>query len=80
MICKVKIVWDKESDSWFTETEDIPGLILGSESFDKLVEKVCLAAPEMLELNLNYQGPVNIIFEAERVENNLSYQSEEVYA
>ena len=54
MICKVKLVWDKESNSWHTETDDIPGLVLGSESFDNLVEKVCLAAPEMLELNLEY--------------------------
>jgi len=76
MICKVKLVWDKESNSWHTETDDIPGLVLGSESFDELIEKVCLAAPEMLELNLDYHGPVNIIFDAERIEAGLALQEE----
>jgi len=76
MICKVKLVWDKESNSWHTETGDIPGLVLGSESFDELIEKVCLAAPEMLELNLDYHGPVNIIFDAERIEAGLVLQEE----
>jgi len=76
MICKVKLVWDKESNSWHTETDDIPGLVLGSESFDNLVEKVCLAAPEMLELNLDYHGPVNIIFDVERIEAGLVLSEE----
>ena len=68
MICKVKLVWDRESEAWFTEAEDIPGLHLNSKSFDDLVEKVCQVAPEVLEHNLEYFGPVNIVFEAERVE------------
>ena len=68
MICKVKLVWDSEANRWYTETEDIPGLLLESESFDKLVERVRLAAPEMLELNRDYIGPVYLSFEAERVE------------
>jgi hypothetical protein len=72
MICRVKLVWDSESNCWYTETDDVPGLILGSESFDNLVEKVRLAAPEMLELNLGYHGPVNIIFEAERIEQGVA--------
>ncbi|MDR2166861.1 MAG: DUF1902 domain-containing protein [Clostridiales bacterium] len=76
MICRVKLVWDKEFDGWFTETEDIPGLILGANSFDRLIEKVCEAAPEMLELNLGYNGPVNILFEAERVEVDVPYERE----
>jgi hypothetical protein len=69
MICKVKLIWDDEADVWYTETEDIPGLVLSSPDFDTLVERVRLAAPEMLELNLNYTGPVKVLFEAERIEN-----------
>ena len=68
MKCKVKLVWDEETNRWYTETDDVPGLILESSSFDELVGKVRLAAPEMLELNCNYIGPVSISFEAERIE------------
>ena len=67
MKCVVKLVWDDESNAWFTETNDIPGLHLNSLTFDNLVEKVRLAAPEMLEANLDYTGPVHISFEAERI-------------
>jgi len=67
MKCTVKLVWDEETDIWYTETSDIPGLVLHSSSFDTLIERVRLAAPELLEENLNYAGPVYISFEAERI-------------
>ena len=33
------------------DSEDIPGLILEEESADKLIQRVMLAAPEIIELN-----------------------------
>ena len=71
MKCTVKLIWDREAQVWYTQTEDIPGLILESPSFDTLIERVRLAAPEMLELNRNYIGPVSLSFEAERIEAGL---------
>ena len=68
MKCVVKLVWDNEANRWYTETDDIPGLVLESPSFDSLVDRVRLAAPEILELNRGYTGPVHLLFEAERVE------------
>ena len=68
MKCVVKLIWDNETNRWYTETDDVPGLVLESASFDSLVDKVRLAAPEMLELNCNYTGPVHLFFEAERIE------------
>ena len=68
MKCTVKLVWDSEANVWITESEDIPGLLLESPSFDTLVERVRLAAPELLELNRAYVGPVSLSFEAERVD------------
>ena len=68
MKCTVKLVWDDETNRWYTETDDVPGLILEAPSFDELVDKVRLAAPEMLELNCDYTGPVHLSFEAERIE------------
>jgi hypothetical protein len=71
MKCTVKLVWDSEASVWITQSDDIPGLILESPSFDTLIERVRKAAPEMLELNCGYIGPVNLSFEAERVETGL---------
>ena len=71
MKCNVKLVWDNEAGVWITESDDIPALFLESPSFDALIERVRKAAPEMLELNRGYVGPVHLSFEAERVETAL---------
>jgi len=68
MKCTVKLIWDDEAKVWFTRTNDIPGLCLESESFDTLIDDVRTAAPEMLVLNCNYEGPVHLIFESVRIE------------
>jgi len=68
MKCKVKLVWDSESYRWYTDTDEPLCLNLESGSFDALVERVRMAAPEMLELNCGYRGPVQITFEAVRID------------
>jgi hypothetical protein len=68
MKCIIYLVWDNEARVWFTRTDDVPGLCLESPSFDTLIERVQLAAPEMLEVNCNYTGPVHLIFESVRIE------------
>jgi hypothetical protein len=68
MDCTVKLIWDKETDRWHSETDDNLCITLESGSFDALVERVRIAAPEMLELNCGYTGPINLSFEAERQE------------
>ena len=68
MKCTIRLIWSDESRSWHCESDDIPGLVLGSDSFDTLVERILLAAPEMLELNCNYTGPIDLSFESERVD------------
>jgi hypothetical protein len=62
------MVWDSETKLWHTITGSPLRLVLESDSFDVLVERVRLAAPEMLELNRNYKGPIKLIFEIERVD------------
>ena len=69
MKCKVKLIWSNESDSWYTESDDVLGLALGADTFDALVERVRMAVPELLELNLDYRGDVELYIEAELVEN-----------
>ena len=62
MDCSVKIIWSEDSGKWYTDTEDIPGMVLESNSFDALLEKVQLIAPDMLEANCNYSGPIKFTF------------------
>ena len=62
MKCVVRLIWSSESDSWYTESEDVPGLTLGADSFDLLVERVLGAVPELMELNLDYRGDIELIY------------------
>jgi len=54
----VKFTWDAEASVWVATSEDIPGLVLESGSFDALVERVRFAVPELLELNGLNQKPL----------------------
>lgn len=69
MDCIIKLIWSDDEKMWLTETDDVPGMVLESNSFDALVEKVQLIAPDMLEANLNYVGPINFTFVTELKKN-----------
>ena len=43
----VKLIWDSEAAVWVATSDDIPGLVLESGSFDALLERVRIAAPEI---------------------------------
>ena len=60
----IKMVWDDEC--WYTSTESPLCLTLNSESYDELVSRVCLAAPEMIELSTGYTGEIQLVFVSER--------------
>ena len=62
----IKILWDEDARVWVAIAEDIP-LVLESASFDTLVERVRLAAPEILELNTKPFTPLHLRFLAERI-------------
>lgn len=47
----VNFQWDEEASVWIATSEDIPGLVLESGSFDALKERVKIAIPELLSLN-----------------------------
>lgn len=47
----VKFDWDDEAKVWIATSNDIIGLILESESLEKLMKRVKLAAPELIDLN-----------------------------
>ena len=62
----VRMLWD--NGYWHTSTDSPLRLTLNSESYDELVERVRIAAPEMIELNTGYSGKIQLVFVSERTE------------
>ena len=63
----VNLIWDAEAEVWVATSDNIPGLVLESGSFDALLERVRFAVPELLELN-GADAPVILTFLSERRE------------
>lgn len=68
MKLKVKVTWDADACVWIAESDDVPGLVLESGSFDALIERLRYAVPEMLELNGGTKGPVQLEVVSQRLE------------
>ena len=64
----INFTWDNEAEVWTATSEDIPGLVLESGSFDALLERTRFAVPELLELNATEVHPLSLIFVSERRE------------
>jgi hypothetical protein len=47
----IDFTWDPEASVWIATSDDVPGLVLESGSFDALVERVRFAVPELMVLN-----------------------------
>lgn len=62
----VNLTWDPEAGVWVATSEDIPGLVLESGSFDALLERTRFAVPELLELNAPGASPLSLTFRSER--------------
>lgn len=65
---KVMFTWDNEACVWIATSQDIDGLVLEHESFDALVQEVCLAIPELLEFESESQGDISVDFSVCRQE------------
>ncbi len=63
----IDLLWDNDAQVWIATSEDIPGLVLESGSFDALLERVKYAVPELLELN-GLAKAASIICHAEKQE------------
>lgn len=64
----INLVWDNDADVWIATSDDIPGLVLESGSFDALLERVRFAVPELLELNAPKQPSCTLSFVSSRQE------------
>lgn len=48
----ITFTWDEEASVWIATSNDIPGLVLESDSFDALLQRTRFAVvPELLALN-----------------------------
>lgn len=58
----IDLLWDKEANVWVATSEDLC-LALESDSIEVLIERVKLAAPELLFLNkVSIQKPISLCF------------------
>ena len=64
----VNLNWDSEADVWIATSEDIPGLVLESGSFDALLERVRFVVPELPSMNPPQKTPLNLVFQSQRRE------------
>ncbi|MCI9156822.1 MAG: DUF1902 domain-containing protein [Lawsonibacter sp.] len=64
----IKMTWDPDAMVWIAESDDVPGLVLESGSFDALIERVRFAVPELLELNNRPYSPLSLNFVSSRHE------------
>jgi len=47
----VNALWDAEARVWVATSEDVPGLVTESKTFEALLKKLRTLVPELLELN-----------------------------
>jgi hypothetical protein len=47
----VKALWDAEAAVWVATSDDVPGLVTESKTFETLLKKLRTLVPELLELN-----------------------------
>ena len=66
MKCIINVTWDSDAAVYIATSENIPGLVLESGSFDALIEKVRVAVPELLQLNNNKADVIDLTFLSER--------------
>lgn len=58
----VNFIWDEEACVWVATSEDVPGLVLESGSFDALVELVHFAIPELLGMSEVVTSPIRLLY------------------
>ena len=67
MSYNIDVNWDDQAGVWCAVCDDIP-LALESNSYDALIEKVKIAAYEILELNEEKKMPAKLCFKTVRWE------------
>lgn len=66
MHCTITFQWDSEAAVWIATSDDVPGLVLESVSFDALLERVKQAVPELIRLNGSSPADVKLTYFTQR--------------
>jgi len=61
MSYEIEVNWDEEAGVWYAICDNIP-IALESNSFDALIERVKIAAYEILELNGKIESDTRLCF------------------
>ncbi|MDR1318417.1 MAG: DUF1902 domain-containing protein [Treponema sp.] len=61
----VLLKWDDGASKWYALNDDIP-IVLEDASLDTLIDRVKMAAPELLELNGQPHKDIHLLFKMER--------------
>jgi predicted RNase H-like HicB family nuclease len=64
----VRAYWDPDAKVWWTESDDIPGLVTEASTLEKLIENILALAPDLIKLNNVSDDEIPITVMAERVE------------
>ncbi|MDE6566918.1 MAG: DUF1902 domain-containing protein [Lachnospiraceae bacterium] len=64
----IRFTWDNDANVWIATSDDVPGLVLESGSFDALLERTRMTVPELLALNMSENNPISLVFTLERRE------------
>jgi hypothetical protein len=62
----ILLAWDDEASRWYALNDTIP-IILEDASLDTLIDRVKIAAPELLELNGQPHTGTRLLFKMERL-------------
>ena len=65
---RIDLLWDGEANVWIATSDDVPGLVLESDSVDVLIEKLKYAIPELIELNGNKPSDDDFVLQSQRME------------
>ena len=60
----INLFWDDEANVWVATNDEIP-LTLEDESFDRLLTRVKVAVPELVEMN-RLTRPISLLLASER--------------
>jgi len=47
----INAMWDADAAVWVATSDDVPGLVTESKTFEALLKKLRTLVPELLELN-----------------------------
>jgi hypothetical protein len=63
----IHVSYDPDADIWWAESDDLPGLVSESPTFNGLVDRVSAVVPELLALNSQpVHGEVTLKFSTTR--------------